>query len=111
MPVLMGAVEMNDLAQKLAKMRFNRAKGYVRSLDKKCQLDIFRVVVGTDQWVTRYTLPSRGLQISLIEHREETGTPDSKGIRRTRFRFVEARVEPMPAYLRSPLPASVPSAS
>jgi hypothetical protein len=100
MPVLIGAVEMNDLAQKLAKMRFNRAKSYVRGLDKKCRLDIFRVVVGTDQWVTRYTLPTRGLQISLIERRVETGTPDSKGIRRTRFRFVEARVEPIPASRR-----------
>jgi hypothetical protein len=106
MPVLMGAVEMNDLAQLLAKMRFNRAKGYVRSLDKKCRLDIFRVVVGSNQWVTRYTLPSRGLQISLIEHRELTGTPDSKGMRRTRFRFVEARVEPIPAHLRKTLPVA-----
>ena len=66
MPVLMGNVEINDLAQRLAKMRFNRAKAYVRSLDKKGHLDIFRVVVGSNEWHTRYTLPTRNLRITLV---------------------------------------------
>jgi ribulose 1,5-bisphosphate synthetase/thiazole synthase len=102
MPVLMGTVEMSDLAQKLARMRFNRAKAYVRSLDKDCRLDIFRVVVGSGQWLTRYTLPNKGIQVTLIEQREEYGAPNALGIRKTRFRYVEARVEPIPERIRHP---------
>ncbi|MCC6974574.1 MAG: hypothetical protein IT322_11250 [Anaerolineae bacterium] len=103
MPVILGQVEMDDLAKKLAKMRFNRAKAHVRSLDKKGKLDIFRVVVGANQWHTKYTLPTMGLQIILVERREETGSPNHLGFRRTRFRYVEARVEPIPDKVRERL--------
>src|SRR5215813_817389 len=94
MPVLISISEMNELAQKIAKMRFARAKGYVRGLDKLSRLDIFRVAVGTGEWHTRYALPSRGLWITLVERKEEFGLPNTFGYRRMRFKFVEARVEP-----------------
>lgn len=100
MPVLMGQVEMDDLARKLAKMRRWRAKAYIRSLDKKGRLDMFRVVVGANEWHTRYTLPTKGIRVTLVEKREEYGTPNSLGYRKTRFKYVEARVEPLPDYLR-----------
>lgn len=102
MPVLIGDVEMTDLAKKLAKMRFARAKGHIRSLDKKVHLDYFRNVIGKDQWHTRYTLPTRGLWITLIERCEQRNADlDPRGYPRTRFKYIEARVEPIPEHLRA----------
>jgi hypothetical protein len=96
MPVLLSTVEINDLAQKLAKMRFNRAKGYIRGLDKQARLDMFRTSVGADEWHTRYALPNKGLWITLIERKEYHGSADSHGYRKSRFKYEEARVEPIP---------------
>jgi hypothetical protein len=101
MPVLLGQVQMNDLAQKLAKMRFNKAKAHIRHIDKKNRLHTFRVAVGDNEWHTRYTLPSLNLMITLLEHREETGSPNHLGLRRTRFRYVRALVEPLPESMRN----------
>lgn len=98
MPVVLGEYEINQLAAKLAKMRFNRAKWHVRNLDKKGRLDLFRVVVGTDEWHTRFTLPTLNLQITLVEKRQVTGV-DKMGRERTKFQYVEARVKPIPAHL------------
>jgi hypothetical protein len=98
MPVLLSTAEMNDLAQKLAKMRFRRAKGYIRGMDKHSHLDMYRVAVGTDEWHTRWSLPTKGLWITLIEKKEEYGPPNGMGRRKIRFQYVQARVEPMPDY-------------
>jgi len=100
MPIVMSVVEMNDLAQKLARMKYNRAKGYIRGLDKHANLDMFRVSVGADEWHTRFSLPTKGLWITLIEQHEEYDQPDNWGHRRVRFKYIEARVEPMPAFAR-----------
>jgi hypothetical protein len=104
MPVLISTAEMNDLAQKIAKMRYNRAKGYVRGLDKLSRLDLFRVAVGTGEWHTRYALPTRGLWVTLVERKEDVGLPDAHGYRRTRFKFIEARVETLPDFARGVAP-------
>ena len=96
MPVLTGRVEMNDLAQKLAKMRFWRAKWYTYGLDKKAHYDMWRVSVGTQEYHTRLTLPTLGLRITFIERKEQVGQPNSRGLVKMRFRYVEARVEPLP---------------
>jgi hypothetical protein len=95
---------MNELAAKLAKMRFNQAKGYIRGLDKETRLDLFRVAVGTNQLHTRYALPTRGLRITLIERQENYGLPNTFGYRNERFKYLEALVEPLPpsAYLDHP---------
>lgn len=103
MPVVFGQVEMDDLAKKLAKMRFNRAKAHIRSLDKKGKLNIFRVSVGGNQWHTKYTLPTLNLQITLVERREETGSANHLGFRRTKFRYIEAHVEAIPDKVRERL--------
>ncbi len=100
MPVIMGSVEMNDLAQKLAKMRFRRAIGHIRSLDLKRRMDMFRVVIGANEWHTRYTLPTKGLRITLVERRQEHGEPNFQGYRKTRFKYIEARVEAIPENVR-----------
>ncbi|MCC7208601.1 MAG: hypothetical protein IT323_14940 [Anaerolineae bacterium] len=100
MPVIMGEVEMRDLAQKLIKMRFARAKGYIRGLDKRRRLDFYRVSVADGEIQTRYTLPTLGLRITLVERRVITGAANYLGLRRTRFRYEEARVDPLPEHLR-----------
>ena|SRR5258706_4876465 len=99
MPVRVGTAEMEDLAQKLAKMRFTWAKWYIRwRVDKQARLDMYRLAVGTDQWHTRFSCPNKGIRITLIERKETVGSPDSHGYRKTRFKFLEARVEPLPDF-------------
>ena len=88
--------DMKALAEKLAGMRFNRAKGYIRGLDKHGRIELFRVAVGTNEWLTRFALPTRDLLITLVEVKEEYGAPNEMGYRNTRFKFVEARVEELP---------------
>ncbi len=100
MPILLSKLEMDELAQKLAKMNINRARATVRKMDSQARLDIFRVSVGTNRWVTRYSLPTKGLRIMLIEQKEEYGDPDDHGYRNARFKYVEALVEPLPEYAR-----------
>jgi hypothetical protein len=96
MPVTMSNDDMNALAKKLAKMSFNRAKGHIRGLDKHGRLELFRVAVGTDQWFTRFALPTRNILITLVERKEEFGAPDDHGYRKMRFKYVEARVDALP---------------
>ena len=96
MPGTMTVDEMNKLAQKLVKMRFNRAKGYVRGMDKGSDIELFRVAVGTGEWLTRYALPTKGLLVTLVEQKEPVGPPNDRGYQRTRFKYVEARVEELP---------------
>ena len=99
MPVRIGTAEMEDLAQRLAKMRFTWAKWYIRwRVDKQARLDMYRVAVGTDRWHTRFACPNKNLWITLIEKKEFFGSPNNLGYRKTRFRFIEARVEPLPDY-------------
>ena len=93
----MSTDEMNQLAQKLAKMSYRRAKGYVRGLDRRSQLEIFRVAVGTNQWLTRWALPTKKILVTLVEEKEVKGATTDMGWVPTRFRYVEARVEELPA--------------
>ena len=98
MPILYSTVEMEELAKKLAKMRFNRAKGFIRGMDKHVRLEMFRLAITTGEWHTRFALPSKGLWITLIERKEERGLPDDQGHHKMRFLYLEARVEPMPDF-------------
>ncbi|MEP7285075.1 MAG: hypothetical protein ABI947_04825 [Chloroflexota bacterium] len=96
MPILMSTDEMTQLAQKIAKMRFNQAKGYIRSLDKQTRIELFRTAVAIGEWQTRYALPNKNLLITLVEQKEDYGAPSDSGNRQTRFKYLEARVEPLP---------------
>lgn len=96
MPILISSLEMAELARKLAKMRFNRARAHVRRMDRHVNLDYFRIAVGPE-YRTRYSLPGKNLLITLVEQREDLGRPDSLGNHRVRYKYVEARVEPLPA--------------
>jgi hypothetical protein len=101
MPILPGTAEMNELAQKLTKMKFNRAKGAIRRMDKKVHIELYRTSVGTGQLITRFALPTRGMWITLVERQEEYGQPNRRGYRKMRFKYVEARVEPLPDSARN----------
>ena len=92
----MSVDEMNKLAQKIAKMRFNRAKGYVRGMDRSSDIELYRVAVGTGEWLTRYALPTKGLLVTLVERKEPNGLPDDHGYQPMKFKYVEARVEELP---------------
>src|SRR5258708_16540706 len=94
---VMNAEQMTNLAHTTAKMRFARAKGNIRGLDRGTNLELLRVGVGTDEWLTRYALPAKGLLITLVERKEEFGAASEMGYRKTRFKYVEARVEELPA--------------
>ncbi len=109
MPVLLSTAEMSELAQKLAKMKINKARRYIRGLDKNAKLEIFRDSVGYEQWLTRYSLPNKGLWITLVEKKEDYGAPDDRGYRKTRFKYLEAIVEPLPAFAYNDNPGNVES--
>lgn len=102
MPVLMSTLEMQELAAKLAKMRLWRAKWTAYGMDKQSHYDMWRVAVGTDEYHTRLTLPNKGLRITFVERREQQGQPNDRGLVRVKYRYVEARVEPVPAPTPAP---------
>src|SRR2546423_835751 len=96
MPVLYSTADMEEMAKKLSKMRFQRAKGYARGLDKHSRIELWRNAVEPGRWMTRLALPTLGLMVSLVEIKEDYGKPDSHGYLRSRFRYVEAHVDPLP---------------
>src|SRR5258706_1549834 len=98
MPVLYSTAEMSELAQKLAKWRFGRAKWHIRGMDKRSNLELWRNALEPGRWVTRFALPTLGLLITLVEIKEEYGAPNSRGYRKNRFRYVEAHVETLPVF-------------
>jgi hypothetical protein len=88
---------MSDLAAKLAKMRLWRAKWYSWGLDRHAHYDMYRISVGgSGEYHTRISLPSKNIRVLLVERKEQVGAPNSRGLIKTRFRYVEARVEPIP---------------
>ncbi|MBX3062548.1 MAG: hypothetical protein KF726_06205 [Anaerolineae bacterium] len=81
-------------------MKFNRAVWNVRRMDKNVRMDSWRNSVNYNELHTRFALPNKGLWITLIEKQEAFGLPDDRGYRRQRWKYVEARVEPMPESVR-----------
>jgi hypothetical protein len=106
MPVLLSTAEMSELAQKLAKMKINRARRHIRQLDKQTRIELYRDSVG-ERWLTRYALPNKGLWITLVEQKEEYGPPNDLGYRKMRFTYLEAVVEPLPAFAYNDNPGNV----
>jgi hypothetical protein len=107
MPVLLSTAEMAELAQKLAKMKINRARNHIRRLDRNGKIELYRDSVGYNRWLTRYALPNKGLWITLVEEKEDYGPPSDLGYRKTRFKYLEAIVEPLPAYAYNDNPGNV----
>jgi len=85
---------MQELAQKLIEMPFDRARKYTRRLDPDAQVQMWRQGIG-EVLVTKYRLPNLGAVITLVE--EDHVEPIRKNSDKLRFepRFIEARVEPL----------------
>lgn len=65
-------------------------------MDKHTRLDKYRMSVGYNELHTRFALPGKGLWVTLIERQEDFGLPNPWGHRKQRWKYVEARVEPIP---------------
>jgi heterodisulfide reductase subunit A-like polyferredoxin len=86
--------EMQELADKLIKMKVNKARGYTRRLDADVVVQMMRVGVG-HEILTRYRLPNRGVVVTLVEE-EHTKPAGGNGDKLKAVpAFVEARVEPL----------------
>lgn len=84
--------QMQELAERLIKMPFDKAKNHVRRLDQQSQLVMWRVGVGSEIQ-TRYRLPTLGVMVTLVEQAHEEKIDDEHDKLRFAPRFTEARVE------------------
>lgn len=84
--------QMQELADRLIKMPFDKAKNHVRRLDKQGQLVMWRVGVG-GEIQTRYRLHTLGVLVTLVEQAHDEPIDDAHDKLRFAPRFVEARVE------------------
>lgn len=82
-------------------MRLWRAKWTAYGMDKKSHYDYWRVVVGDNEYHTRLTLPNKGIRVVFVE-RKEDGQPNDRGLVKVKFKYLEARVEPIPAPAAAP---------
>jgi hypothetical protein len=96
MPILLSTSDLQDLATRLSKMRLWRAKWTAYGLDKSSTYDMWRVAVGTDEYHTRISLPTKGIQVTFIEKREQKGSPSDFGYVKVKYNYVEARVAMLP---------------
>lgn len=85
--------ERQALVNELSKMKFNRAKGKVRSLDPKARLAFYRNAQEVGRWMTRYELPTRGARVTLVESHRDVA---KDGKLKSDFELSEVIVEPTP---------------
>ncbi len=85
--------ERQQLAEKLASMKYKQARKEIRRLDPDADLKIWRNSVGHNEWHTMYELPNLNSRVILVEqeHREDKGDRDQVD-----YIYVEARVEEYP---------------
>lgn len=89
----LNAQQRQSLADELAKMKYNKAKGKVRGLDSKGRLVFYRNSQGVGRWLTRYDLPTLGTRVTLVEsHQDE----QHDGKIKSEFELSEVTVEPLP---------------
>lgn len=93
MPYFLNAEEREKLQSELVKMKFNRAKGKLRRMDKKAKLGTYRNVQNSGEWMTTYDLPSLGVHVTLIESRN-LGTDDPNMRVKPNYDMVRVIVEP-----------------
>ena len=86
----LNAQQREALANELAKMKFNKAKAKVRSLDANTRMVYHRNSQGVGRWMTRYDLPTLGTRITLLEtHQDAT----HEGKIKSEFEMSEVTVE------------------
>lgn len=92
----MNEKERQNLAERLAKLSYRRARGEVRRLDTAAKLKYWRNAVGRE-WHTMYELPNVGLRVTLVENpvREPIEKLGPNGVHLVSVdpQYIEARVE------------------
>ena len=83
----MNKTERDALLDRIKDKRFNRIKGILRGQDRKIKLAYYRNIQEVDRWMTRYILPTRGVQVTLVESQKVDGF-------KTDYELVEIIVEP-----------------
>lgn len=85
--------EREELLQELSKLNYMQAKRKIRNMDPKSRLGVYRNVQDVNCWVTRYTLPSLGTKVTLIESHHLEG--DAR-VKESDYDLTEVIVEPTP---------------
>jgi hypothetical protein len=89
----LNAQQRQELSNELARMKFNKAKAKVRSLDHKGRMVFHRNSQVVGQWMTRYDLPTLGTRVTLVESEQDK---DHEGKLKAEFDMSEVIVEPLP---------------
>lgn len=79
--------EREALLNEIKDMKAGRIRGKLMRMDPKARLAYFRNVQEVNRWMTRYVLPTRGTQVTLVETLDT-----SKG--KAEYKLVELIVEP-----------------
>jgi hypothetical protein len=93
---MLNAQERDELRENLRAMKFGKATGRLRTMDKKGRLAYYRNVQMSGQVLTRYILPTYGVQVTLIET-SDPKMPLVKGavdFRKQDYEIVDVLVEP-----------------
>lgn len=90
----MNEQERLELAERLAKLSYKKARAEVRRLDTEANLKYWRNAVH-NEWHTLYELPTVGLKVTLVEKAERTPIADIYTFHAEKVKpvYIEARVE------------------
>lgn len=85
--------DREELLERLSKMQLPRAKWHLRRSDRQAEIEVFRNVQQTGEWLTRFRLHGRGTLVTLIE--KLNNTSDDPSVReKAEFEMVRVIVEP-----------------
>jgi uncharacterized protein YqiB (DUF1249 family) len=68
--------QRQELVNQLKDMKFSRATGKLRRLDKNARLVYYRSSQGVGRWMTRYDLPNLGTRVTLVEENQNVSRND-----------------------------------
>ncbi len=90
-----------QLAKRLSAMKLKQVRNEIRALDPDADLKFHRNAIW-GEYHTRWVLPNAGVSITLVEKMDTQdsnkrigGGPRGLKAQKIRFRYVEARVEPL----------------
>jgi hypothetical protein len=87
--------EMKKLADELSGYSFGKASGKLRRLDSQNKLAFFRNAQSPTTLHTRYALPSKGIQVTLVESVVDT-VMDTPNRLKPKYTMEEVIVETLP---------------
>lgn len=90
---LLNAQQRQDLREELRAMKFGKATGKLRTMDRKGRLAYYRNMQYTGHLSTRYVLPSFGVQVTLIELSDPQKTDNADRFKQ-KYEIEDVTVEP-----------------